>query len=308
MSLLKQESSSIYQVLDYWDSREFVKVVREESIQVKEVFQMLSRYENRLAIFHYAGHASGEGLYLEDDEVYAGGMAQLLGQQENLVLVFLNGCSTRGQVQMLLDAGVKAVIATSVPIGDNRAQFFAETFYQALAHRRTIKRAFHFATAALKAKYSDAPAMNLVRGLHFPDAGETLEREIEWGLYLRPESEKAVLDWRLPTYRSTGLQEQMVRYLHDHSQANKYLVTVLDAMCRFNKDIYTQLVEVVDGQEVKKDTADFMELIIRNLPWVIGSQIQLLLQKKRLDTGRLEQLISIYIATSQLLYYIVLSN
>ncbi|TAE48390.1 MAG: hypothetical protein EAZ89_15360, partial [Bacteroidetes bacterium] len=33
-----------------------------------------------------------------------------------------------------------------------------------------------------------------------------------------------------------------------------------------------------------------------------------LLQKKRLDTGRLEQLISIYIATSQLLYYIVLSN
>ena len=44
-------------------------------------------------------------------------------------------------IKGLLEAGVPAVIATSVPIEDRKAMEFAEQFYAALANRRTIEQA-----------------------------------------------------------------------------------------------------------------------------------------------------------------------
>jgi hypothetical protein len=46
-------------------------------------------------------------------KAHAGGLADYLGQQPGLVLVFLNGCSTESQVRRLRAAGVKAVVATT---------------------------------------------------------------------------------------------------------------------------------------------------------------------------------------------------
>ena len=46
--------------------------------------------------------------------------------------MFLNGCSTRPQVQRLLDAGIAAVIATARPIDDRAACKLAVAFYEAL--------------------------------------------------------------------------------------------------------------------------------------------------------------------------------
>ena len=42
---------------------------------------------------------------------FSGGLAQLMGIQKELQLVFLNGCATKGQVEQLFAAGIKAVIA-----------------------------------------------------------------------------------------------------------------------------------------------------------------------------------------------------
>ena len=97
------------------------------------VFQ---KHRDRIAIFHFGGHADGDRLLLqsafEPRPAYAEGLATLLGQQRGLKLVFLNGCSTRPQVKRLLDAGVPAVIATARPIDDRVATEFAVAFYQAL--------------------------------------------------------------------------------------------------------------------------------------------------------------------------------
>lgn len=58
---------------------------------------------------------------MADAVANANGLARLLGQRPNLQLVFLNGCSTEGQVAELLAQGVKVVIATDAPVNDRKA-------------------------------------------------------------------------------------------------------------------------------------------------------------------------------------------
>ncbi|MFQ5340102.1 MAG: hypothetical protein ACE5F6_01000, partial [Anaerolineae bacterium] len=102
-------------------------VVRQNATvqDVLNVFQS-PEYRDRIAVFHFGGHANGYQLLLESSEgapaaADAGGLARFLGQQTGLQLVFLNGCSTQQQVHGLLDAGVSAVIATSHAIQDQVA-------------------------------------------------------------------------------------------------------------------------------------------------------------------------------------------
>ena len=154
LDLLKEESRRLYGALEELDRKEYLKLIREESAQVKDVFEVFTKNKDRIAIFHYAGHAAGTQLNLEDGSGNSEGLAQLLGQQEGLQLVFLNGCSTKGQVQSLLAAGVPAVIATAVPIEDRKAMEFSQQFYEALANRRTIDQAFKMAQAYLETKFS----------------------------------------------------------------------------------------------------------------------------------------------------------
>ena len=74
----------------------------------------------------------GTKLLLEEGHAQAKGIAELLGEEKELKLVVLNGCSTKKQVQQLLQHGIKAIIATSVPVKDQMALDFANQFYQAL--------------------------------------------------------------------------------------------------------------------------------------------------------------------------------
>lgn len=67
------------------------------------------RYRGRIALFHYAGHADSYELLLQGVNgqpavADAGGLAAFLGHQSDLQLVFLNGCSTQPQVQLLAAA------------------------------------------------------------------------------------------------------------------------------------------------------------------------------------------------------------
>ena len=98
LQLLKTESSEIWHRLADIDRQEFVKVHREESASVDELFEALVRFKDRVAIFHYGGHADGTMLQLEGGAGHANGIAGLLGEQTNLKLVFLNGCATTPQV------------------------------------------------------------------------------------------------------------------------------------------------------------------------------------------------------------------
>ncbi|TWT55540.1 nSTAND1 domain-containing NTPase [Allorhodopirellula solitaria] len=124
-----------------------------------DIFKVLqnARYRDRIAIFHFSGHANSFQLLLETRDgqaaaADASGLASFLASQHGLRLVFLNGCSTRQQAQGLLDANknLAAVIATSRAIDDRVALDFSKRFYAALAQGTTsIRIAFNEACAAI---------------------------------------------------------------------------------------------------------------------------------------------------------------
>jgi len=168
--------------------------------QILEVFQS-PEYRDRIAVFHYGGHASEAGLYLESDnagahEASAEGLAVFLGQQSGLELVFLNGCSTRGQTQGLLDANVSAVIATSQAIDDDVATAFAGHFYGGLAGGATLGAAFNEAEGAVVSDRGADPA-RLYRHIGGAEAGHVIADEFPWHLFVRPGAE-TTRNWNLP--------------------------------------------------------------------------------------------------------------
>jgi len=137
LSSLKVEGWSLKDQFDELKQRGVIAdVVIEERASLERIYSVFLKHGDRIALFHFGGHADGDRLLLqsafEPHPAYAEGLATLLGQQRGLKLVFLNGCSTRPQVKRLLDAGVPAVIATARSIDDNVATEFAVAFYQAL--------------------------------------------------------------------------------------------------------------------------------------------------------------------------------
>ena len=115
LDMIVSERKAIAKALQEYDDRRYIKVVKEENTAVADIFDLCTHYANRIAIFHYGGHASGTQLQLEAagqaEMANAVGLAQLLGQEKALQLVFLNGCATQPQVETLFACGVKAVIA-----------------------------------------------------------------------------------------------------------------------------------------------------------------------------------------------------
>lgn len=308
---LTEESKTIYRHLELLKQRDYIGIERENFATVKDMLHTLSMYSDQLTIFHYGGHADGGHLQFEDNHAIVTGLAQLLSEHQllNLKLVFLNGCSTQGQVKTLLQAGVKAVIATSRPVGDDRASFFAATFYQGLAQKRTIKWAFEFAKGALETQFNRVPSLQIYRSFAFEEADNLAESPFEWGLYVQHDEEVAILNYRLPYYRTLGFEHASVRqYIEEKFEVNREIVMVLDDMCRYNKDIYTQMVHTIGGVLKPKDSSTYPNLVIKNFPWIIGAQIQLLRQKSQLDRSRLEQLFGTYITASQVIFYILLSD
>ena len=93
-------------------------LIERANVTLDDILAVFREQRDQIVLFHYGGHATSYQLLLNAsagqlNEVNAGGLAEFLSQQRNLHLLFLNGCSTSGQVDALLDAGVGAVIATA---------------------------------------------------------------------------------------------------------------------------------------------------------------------------------------------------
>ncbi|HRI62372.1 MAG TPA: CHAT domain-containing protein, partial [Saprospiraceae bacterium] len=126
---LEAEGESLYRTLTQGANQLFFQLHRESFATVEKLSHYLLEYQNRVAIFHFGGHAGQQNLLLEDIEANGEGVAALLARQQNLKLVFLNGCSTASQVAGLLKSGIPAVIATQAPVDDDRAKNMAAQFY-----------------------------------------------------------------------------------------------------------------------------------------------------------------------------------
>ena len=120
---LREELRQLQAILEAAEEKGLCKLVVRPDAILDEIFEAFTEHRDRVAIFHYGGHAGGDRLFLESTGTegavaHAEGLATFLGQRRNLQLVFLNGCSTRAQAAGLLDAGVAAVIATARAIED----------------------------------------------------------------------------------------------------------------------------------------------------------------------------------------------
>ena len=305
LALLKEESRQLMNTLSALHDKQAIEVYRDESTDVQDLIRSFNRFDGRLAIFHYGGHAGGSGLHLEEGKAEAEGLAKLFSQQKNLQLVFLNGCSTLAQVDRLMQLGVKAVIATSVPVEDAKAKDFSTWFYQALTVKRSIKSAFEFAVAALNTKYADiaAPAIVEYRDVFF-DLDDGPESVFPWGLYVHSD-QKEVLDWRLP---DIPIQRFLANPLTNYSP-NDYLPKILGAMAQYDPSLRQVIEEVKAGN---KDKREVLPLIIQNLPWTIGAQLQKLISRsdsmRNPGPDRLQQSIQTYVVAAQVLLYMLTSQ
>jgi hypothetical protein len=93
-------------------------------------------------------------------QVCASSFTQFLRGIKSLHLVFLNGCSTKEQVDALLASGVRAVVATTRAVHDKLATELAERFYKAVAAGAAIGDAFQQATGAVRSEFGNDFAEN----------------------------------------------------------------------------------------------------------------------------------------------------
>lgn len=154
-------------------------------------------YSNRVAIFHYGGHASPEALLLQSEDgsnVVASSQTIipfLREQAASLRLIFLNACSTK---QWALDLAAGAgdafcIIATSCPVQDPVAMRFAHDFYNCLASDATIEEAFDKALHG-----ADVNLTGTARDFGVP---EHVTNGLPWALY--PPGPSIAKSWRMST-------------------------------------------------------------------------------------------------------------
>lgn len=310
LDMLKQEGRDVFRILSPIHDAQYIEVHREESAQLEDIFFNLNRFRDRLTIFHYGGHATGTKLVLEEGDAQAKGLAELLGEEKELQLVVLNGCSTKEQVQQLLDHGIKAVIATSVPVKDQMALDFAVQFYQALVNQSNLESAFRIAIAYLSSKHktSPEPLVEHYRGFDLPLQTDKGKEVLPWGLYIHADHPE-VAKWKLPNYRQFKLPENMGGTINANYKANEYIVAVLGTMAEYHKPIYR---DMEDEWGDPRDPREFPELIIKNFPWPMGAQLRILVANldamNQASLPRLHQLVYAYVSTAKFFSYVLLSQ
>lgn len=280
---------------------------------IKKLRDRLLLYQPQVEIIHYAGHASGSQLLMEDATVYGAGLLQSIQLQQNLQLVFLNGCSTQDQVNQLLDAGVRAVIATSVDIGDDTATRFAEDFYQKLASGHSIDEAFKLATEVVTAKNNAALSTTedsdrgIARLIKAPNTGPA------WGLYLH-KNQQGTANHRLSdkSFYELHIKSQIDSKFNTSEDAilaalYNVLMTFSDELPMF-EDLEKKYGEQWDPR--KFDVREVKNAIINSLPSPIAEQVRKLLvtEDEPLASERLRFLINTYTVMADLLLFIMFSQ
>ncbi|MCB0289116.1 MAG: DUF1566 domain-containing protein [Calditrichaeota bacterium] len=166
---------------------------------ILKVFQD-RRFRDRIAVFHYGGHAEDYRLLLESDSggraANSNGLVPFLSGQRSLQLVFINGCSTKPHALELMEAGIPMVIGTSEPVDDAAATLLSGNFYRALAQGIPLARAWQEAVAGVNSTYGRAALYRVDRGGQRRRADD-LKITFPWEAYYR-EGAEAVKEWNLP--------------------------------------------------------------------------------------------------------------
>jgi len=303
LNLLDEERKIICEHLIPLESEQHFQLYREPTASTDDVIRYLTEFKNRVAIFHYGGHADSQHLMLRGADAHADGVAQLLAQQHNLQVVFLNGCSTKGQVELLLELGVPAVVATSVPVNDHSAKEFANTFYHALSKQHNLREAFEMATSGSRAK--GKANIQIYRGIASRGVSDNT---LPWGLYVHKDKPE-VLDWKLPatSFKNIIITDNIVAGSNEKFEVNKKLTQGLfQALAPYNDFLEFALFKSQKGEQ--PDIRKIRQAIMDCLPAPIGDQIRRLFALDEVSQERLEQLVTTYGSLTELLVFAMLSQ
>lgn len=199
---LPKEQNSLRRALEKAEDKQLCEVVVLPNVTLDGLAAAFQRekYRNRIAVFHYGGHARSYELLLEaaggkTELAHADGLAPFLAGQKGLQLVFLNGCFSGQQAQALVQEGVPAVIGTAGAVNDDIACELAGSFYQALGEGAPLDKAWKEAVYKAQAR-EGSQDMNRyydTRGIKLRAPAS----QFPWEAYYRPGAE-AVRDWNLP--------------------------------------------------------------------------------------------------------------
>ncbi len=200
---LPAELDGIRKALQKARQAELCEVEERANATVENICDVFQEFQDRIAIFHFGGHADSFELLLESltgehAAAYREGLVSFLAKQLGLKLVFLNGCSTQQHALDLKEAGIPAVIGTSKTINDAVAADLAVRFYKGLAAGHTIERAWAEAEDQVKMeKGADW------RHLYLEGRTETPDR-FPWEICYR-EGADTVKQWNLPAAANSPL-------------------------------------------------------------------------------------------------------
>ncbi|TAH20376.1 MAG: CHAT domain-containing protein [Cytophagales bacterium] len=227
--------------------------------QMLDTFQE-ARYKDRVAIFHYGGHADGYQLLLEQLDgshgvAHGSGLVSFFAKQKGLKLVFFNGCSTQQQTIELVEAGVPAVVGTSSAIADDIATNLSIRFYNGLAQGLSIDKAWLEALDYIKIQqgYDKGKGEVNTRGLYRKDAKKDAPPpdRLPWEMYYKQGAE-IVKDWNLPeavdnplfglpdVSQMFNLPERPYRFLERYSEAH---TEIFFGRSYYIRDLYTRAID-----------------------------------------------------------------
>ncbi len=198
---LTRERNAIRDALAKAEDNGLCQVLVEPDATVDRLFDIFqnSQYRDRIALFHYGGHAESYALLLESAAggkaiAHSEGLVSFLAKQKSLKLVFLNGCSSQKQSEDLITAGIPAVIGTSQLINDTVATNLSTRFYKGMSAGMNIDRAWTDAMDQIKTETDPANNQSLFVETILGSPGEDV---FPWKLY-KGEGSEISLAWNLP--------------------------------------------------------------------------------------------------------------
>lgn len=199
LQALAREQDELEKSLNLARMTGLCELVVKPNATVDNIIETFQTYRNRICIFHFAGHANGYQILLEDREKLkqkAGGEAlvDFFKRQKSLQLIFFNGCSTKKQAEELSEAGIPAVIGTHSSIPDDEAVVIARNFYRGLGGGASLDQAWQEAQSKFKMEGG---------GKRFRDAVFTRNKNghvidgLPWAIYYNKEKESRSKKWNL---------------------------------------------------------------------------------------------------------------
>lgn len=259
LNKLPDEGKEIQRILNTASNREYeVRLIPDAGVQ--NIIDELQP-GREIEIVHYAGHSNAQKMLLEDNSVQALDFASKLKGHKSLKLVFINGCSSYGQVRFFHEAGIPYVIATSRPVEDEKASWVAARFYWYLTVNCSVSEAFSEVEKDSRLLKKEIEFSD-VRGIESIE-NESDDTELIWGLYALENADEYRLALRVSQQNT---QERV-----DHSI---FLQNMIRSLKNYKSPINESYLDTIKNGVGNVPDKTIVKDLLSILPYPLGIRLQ----------------------------------